>query len=172
MSGYFLQHCNHVRSVELLAKNNADANERYYNACIDLFKNFPNWEPSIYRCSHLIAQAIDIAETGTNPAVADDRYMQEIHALCDRIFSEQQYDVAFVDPGIIIRGSFVQALFGRIQIIVAHDISFHGNIYGWSWIPEHPDYERISFYQGSGTSFWIHKDLSDLIEQLKRLSHD
>lgn len=169
---YFLQHCNHVRSVELLSKNNAAANERYYNACIGLFKDFPNWEPSVYRCSNLIAAAVDIAETGKDPATVDDAYMIEINALCDVIFKERRYDVAFVDPGIVIRGSFVKALFGRVKIIAAHDVSFHGNIYGWAWIPEHPDYERISFYNGSGTSFWIRKDLTDLIEQLKSFSHD
>lgn len=169
---YFLQHCSHVRSVELLAKNNAEANERYYNACLTLFQNFSNWNPSIYRCSNWIAKAVDIAETGKNPVVYGDEYMKEINALLDLLFAEQQYDLAFVDPGIVIRGSFVQALFGRTKIIVAHDTSFHGEIYGWAWIPEHPDYEKISFYKGSGTTFWIHKELSDLIEQLKRLSYD
>jgi hypothetical protein len=168
-SYFFLKHCDHVRSVELLAKKNSESNERYYNACIDLFKNFPHWKPSIYRCSDLISEAVIVAETGKNPATVDNRYMQEINALCDQIFSEGHYDVAFVDPGITIRGSIVQALFGRVNIIAAHDTSFHGNIYGWSWIPEHPDYVKIVFRQGSGTSFWIHKDFPDLINELKRL---
>lgn len=168
---FFLDHCQSVTSVELLAKNNLNANLAYYNLCLNLFKNYSNWRPSCYFCSDEISQAVDIAEKGINPRSIDSRYFDEINALCDSLFKDKKYDVAFVDPGVIIRGDFVKALFGRVKVIVAHDVAHHANIYGWAYIDEHPDYVRIRYLEGSGTAFWVHRDLQEIIAHLEGFPH-
>src|SRR6185436_4526858 len=97
-----------------------------------------------------------------DPIENDGTYLLEIKLLCDDLFRHKTYDVAFVDPGVAIRGSIVSELFGRVDIIVAHDVGFHPTIYGWQWIHTPDDYECFKFLGGSGTAFWIRKNQTEL----------
>lgn len=170
---YFLDNCDQVTSVELIGRRNGAPNEQYYNKCLTLFSNYLNWNPRLYRCSKAIDAAVDVAEDQRiNPATIDQTYLLELKVLCDDLFKEKTYEVAFVDPGIIVRGSIVNELFGRVDIIAAHDVGFHPTIYGWEWVKTPDDYERIRFLDGSGTAFWIRKTQVEIINGLKQYPHD
>lgn len=93
-------------------------------------------------------------------------YYVDIENICNEALKNVPCDLAFVDPGIFTRADFVNALFGRVDIIVAHDT--HDNIYGWPRIMDHPDYEKIDFRAGCGTSFWIKKTKAQLIQDLQQ----
>lgn len=166
---YYLDHCGEVTSIELLGRAKI-GNIPYYEECLSLFSSYSNWFPILHICGRAIDEAVSIAEEQhVDPTSLNAHYMLEIHAICDDLFKNKSYDAAFVDSGVIVRGSIVNALFDRVDIIAAHDINALPNIYGWSWIQTPSNYEQIVFTEGSGTSFWIKKDRVDLIEQLKRL---
>jgi hypothetical protein len=165
---YYLDHCDEVTSVELLDEAKK-GNLSYYQKCVDLFSSYSHWHPILHLCGRTIDQAVSIAEElKIDPTSVNDEYMLEIHAICDSLFKTKTFDVAFVDSAVIVRGSIVNALFDRVDIIVAHDFNALPNIYGWSWIKMPSHYEQIVFTEGSGTSFWIKKDKVELIEKLSR----
>lgn len=149
---YFLQNCPTVNSVDLVTSNNFEASEQNHHAYKELFSNFVNWDSSLYTCSEALNKAVGLAEKSINPSTIDSEYLDEISAMCEVLCSEREYDVAFVDGRIITRGDLVNALFGKVKIIVAHDVSFHPEMYGWSWIKVDPAYQEIRFSQGSRNS--------------------
>lgn len=166
---FYLDHCVEVTSVEMLDKFKGNANLEYYMKCLQLFKFYKNWNPTLYRCTDAINRAVEWAETQhKNPLLGDESYVLELKNLCDNIFHNKKYDVAFVDPGVIIRGSIVNELFDRVDIIAAHDTNYHPHIYGWAWIKTPPNYVKIHFSEGSGTTFWIKSDLIDIVNGLKQ----
>lgn len=118
---YFLENCKKVVSVELTVENKLKQIEPWYKKSLELFKNYRNWSPSI----HYLSPAFDLAEKraclSLDPAIFDASYLTEIDQLCNGIFQNQSFDLAFVDPGIHIRGDLVNALFDKVDIIVAHD---------------------------------------------------
>jgi hypothetical protein len=164
---YYLDHCGEVTSVELLGKAKID-NLPYYKRFLSLFSHYSNWHPILHICGNGIDQAVSIAEDKhVDPTSMNGEYMQEIHEICDGLFKNKTYDVAFVDSAVIVRGSIVNALFDRVDIIVAHDFNALPDIYGWTWIKTPSNYEQIVFTEGCGTSFWIKKERAEIIEKLK-----
>jgi len=58
-----------------------------------------------------------------NYALINGAYMYELENFISNLVADNQIDVGFVDAGIYIRGDFVQLLFNKVPIIVAHDAS-------------------------------------------------
>jgi len=169
---YYLENCEEVTSIELLDSKNAEASEQCYNQYLDLYSTATNWHPILHRCTKAIDDAVAVAELqNINPITVNSAYQLEIESICDSLFKNKTYDVVFVDTRVIVRGSIVNEIFGRADIIVAHDVCNHPTIYGWEWVNTPDDYERIRFMEGSGTAFWIKKTRSDIIEGLKKYPH-
>ncbi|HEY2810830.1 MAG TPA: hypothetical protein VGJ00_05535 [Rhabdochlamydiaceae bacterium] len=161
---FYLDHCDEVTSIELLDEAKKD-NVHYYEHCLNLYHFYANWNPILYTCGQAINSAVVIAEQQkVDPAQFNADFMNEIHAICDKLFAKRCYDAAFVDCGMVARGSVVNALFDRVDIIATHDYNFHPDVYGWSWIKTPPHYEKILFPEGSGTCFWIKKPERTLLK--------
>src|SRR6185369_14286485 len=85
--------------------------------------------------------------------------------------SEAPIEVAFVDPGIYLRGDLVETCLQlKIPVVVLHDAEsfwvnsitcaarrMDDNVYGLFKIREHKEYTRIFLPPGAGTMFWIHE---------------
>lgn len=164
---FFLENCSHVTSIDLTIKKRYPNILDWHFDCLDLYRSYNNWSPALKCFSNLVNQADALAEKGIDPATSNGNYLVEINQFLDEIFSENQYDVAFVDPGFLLRGDLVNSLFGRVDIIAAHDTNFLNDVYGWSKIKTPENYEKIVFAHGSGTTFWIIKTRKFLIDQLK-----
>lgn len=167
---YYLEHCDEVTSIELLDSSKIN-NILYYEKCLALFKPYSNWRPILYLCEPPLERASAIAEEWhIDPTTVNREYMKELHYVCDVLFENKSYDVAFVDAAISVRGSIVNALFNRVDIIAAHDTNALPESYGWAWVKTPPNYERIVFTEGSGTSFWVKRNRVEIIKGLKRVS--
>lgn len=165
---FYLDHCGRVTSIELVVESRRSVIEPWYEKCLDNFKNYTNWNPSIHYFSSNFDLADHRAQEQLDPASIDSAYLSEIDALCDRIFVGRHFDAAFVDPGIYIRGDIVNALFNRVDIIAAHDTACTVHqMYGYYKVKCPDNYEEIVSKYGSGTTFWIKKDKKQLIEKLK-----
>jgi len=165
---YFLDQCETVFSIELIVENRKELIEPWYKKSLALFKNYLNWHPSTHHFSLDFDQADQRAQLSLDPETFDRTYLLEIDQLCDRIFQNQHFDLVFVDPGILIRGDLVNALFDRVDIIAAHDTActLH-KMFGYYKIKTPDNYMKLSSRYGSGTTFWIKKEKKELIEKLR-----
>ncbi|WP_154017931.1 hypothetical protein [Candidatus Protochlamydia phocaeensis] len=164
---YFLDSCPQVTSIELVVKDRAQYIVPWYYDCVSLFQRYSNWTPILYEFSDTVNAANQLALLNLNPELFDASYLNEIRQLCQGIFTTIHYDVAFVDAGIHIRGDLVNALFGYVDIIAAHDTNSNHACYGWYKINPPDNYEQITSTYGCGITFWIKKDKQNLINQLK-----
>lgn len=164
---FFLDHCDQVTSIELLVKNRHSFVIPWYCDCLDLFKNYSNWSPRLHVFSNRVNEANDLAIRNLNPELYNSDYLREIDSFFDELFQNSHFDLAFVDPGMHIRGDLVNALFNRVEIIAAHDTNFNSASYGWYKIQTPENYEKISCNYGSGITFWVSKEKKDLIHYLK-----
>jgi hypothetical protein len=163
---YFLDHCQSVTSVEIKLPEQSD---EWYNNCLNAFQEATNWNPILYHGSQTLSDANLIALTQSiDPAQIDASYLLEIKSLCDSLFQNKKFDIAFVDPGIHQRGDIVNELFNRVDVIVAHDTGYSFVIYGWNKIQTPPNYERFDFNNGCGTTFWVRNNRTDVIMALKK----
>jgi hypothetical protein len=165
---FYLDNCTHVTSAELVIKDRYTNVMPWYFDCVELFKDYSNWSPSLHLFTQVVNDANDLAVKNVDPESFDDQYLQEINRYLDGLFENRSYDVVFVDPGIHIRGDIVNALFGRVAIIAAHDTNFNSACYGWYKIDPPPTYEVVTSTYGEGTTFWILKEKRDLIAKLKK----
>jgi hypothetical protein len=166
---FFLDNCDQVTSVELCTESRRSDIEPWYQKSRELFRHYSNWNASIHFFSNTFDLADQRAHEQFDPETFDSTYLTEINALCDQLFQNQHFDVAFVDPGTHIRGDIVNALFNRVDIIAAHDTActLH-RMFGYYKIKCPDNYVKLVSNYGSGITFWIKKDKKDLIETLKR----
>lgn len=169
---YFLDHCDQVTSLEISIESRAKDIDLWCLECLDSYRSFQKWTPKFYRSSKVMdfynrSYALNYwLETQAYFPDYLEEYLSEVNAICNDLLKERSYDVVFIDPGIFTRADFVNAFFGRVGIIVAHDT--HTDYYGWPRVVNHPDYERIDHKANyEGTTFWIHKTKKKLIEDLK-----
>ena len=140
---FYLDHCKEVCSVEILGQAKMGNLPYYYDCCV-LFNQYPNWSSILHFCGNALNNAVEIAEIyRVNPESLNNEYMQEIHQICDDLFKDKKYDAVFVDSAVIVRGSIVNALFNRTDIIMAHDYNALPHIYGWNWVKTPSSYEQI-----------------------------
>lgn len=163
---FFLDRMERVVSVELYTKDHALAdqlkisNNHWMNMLSQKFSSYENWEIIPYECGEDILRAEHnvtghgSVKRGDNPP--DDEYKKEIKALIDKLFLKQ-YDYAFVDAGVHLRGDIVNELFGRVKIIGAHDTNTK-SIYGYNRVVCPDDYKVEQGKKcGEGITFWICK---------------
>jgi hypothetical protein len=161
---YLLDHCKNVTSCEIIMP---DQNANWFNHTSELFAKYPNWTPILKQGDQSMHIANHYAtHARKNPALQDGSYLLVIKEICDELFKDKQFDVAFVDPGFHMRGDLVNELFDRVPIIVAHDTNIAPEIYGWDRVYTPSNYVKIVFAKGQGTTFWIHKDKANLIAAL------
>lgn len=162
---YLLEHCGKVTSCEIVLP---DQTAYWFYHTSDLLGEHPNWTP-ILKYGNLSMQKANLFSVYNHkdPALDDAAYILEIKEICDDLFKDEQFEMAFVDPGFHMRGDLVNELFDRVAIIVAHDTNVAPDIYGWNKIYTPSNYEKISFTEGQGVTIWIHKDKTALISSLK-----
>jgi hypothetical protein len=176
---YFLDHSDQVISMEF---STPGTSKFWLNESIRLYGNNPKWTPVVYNadnkdtvfykaCSYVHSQQKDYA-------LIDPSYLQRL----DQFFKSQikaakkkgnDIDVAFVDPGVYLRGDMVRLLLdNKVPIVVAHGTSTdYGSertegTYAWFVVKDNPDYEKIYIPFGQGTTFWISKSLPNVIESI------
>lgn len=176
---YFLDNCDKVISIEYI---NPGYGPLWFNHCLTLFEGVNNWIPMTYN--------EDLRSNSFNNACAYQCSMHKDYALIDSSYLKEldqhfkglikdakdggyDIDVAFVDPGIYIRGDLVKVLLAnKIPVVAAHDTaSDYGtkeieNLYGWNKVVTPPDYVKIHIPFGQGTTFWINKKLPDVIASM------
>lgn len=178
-SAYFMDNVDNLISIEYITPGYGD---HWYQICKSLYSDRPNWIPMTYNA--------DYRSNGFNNACAYQCAMHKDYALIDNIylieldrhFKEQiknandrgcPIDVAFVDPGVYVRGDMVKLLLANnIPVVAAHDTaSDYGtkekeNLYGWNKVITPANYVKIYIPYGQGTTFWIHERLPSVIASM------
>ncbi|HNA62153.1 MAG TPA: hypothetical protein PKW79_03660 [Rhabdochlamydiaceae bacterium] len=185
---YFLDNSRKVISVEFITHGYGP---EYYKKCVQFFNQAYNWIPIAFFSGYkgdtdwapykyLGSEAVYKAaayQCGThkNYALIDDFYLIELDAFVKNLQKYHQIDIAFVDPGIYLRGDLVQILFGKVPIIVAHDtycraLGDKDDVYGYSRIVTPDHYEEIFLPYGVGTTVWVSLNghYQELINNLKK----
>jgi len=167
----FLENCTgKITSVELytadydLAKLLKISTDEWVDYSINQFKNYNNWNAVKYQVqSDIINAEYDVTGKGDRGvargnAPSNINYIVELSNLIDTL-NVSEYDMAFVDPGIHLRGDIVNLLFNKVNIITAHDFNTQ-NIYGYSRISAPNTYNSFSGnYSNEGLGVFIKKDL-------------
>jgi hypothetical protein len=167
----FLENCKgKVTSVELLTTDYPKAEllkistDEWIDYSIKQFKKYDNWNAVKYEVQSSILDAeYDVTGNGSNGVKRGDspsnqEYIQELENLISTL-NVLEYDMAFVDAGIHLRGDIVNLLFNKVNIITAHDFNTQ-NIYGYSRISTPQTYEGFSGnYSNEGLGVFIKKGL-------------
>ncbi len=167
----FLENCKgKVTSVELLTTDYPKAEllkistDEWIDYSIKQFKKYNNWNAVKYEVQSGILDAeYDVTGHGNNGVKRGDspsnqEYIQELENLISTL-NVLEYDMAFVDAGIHLRGDIVNLLFNKVNIITAHDFNTR-NIYGYSRISIPQTYEGFSGnYSNEGLGVFIKKGL-------------
>ena len=160
--------------------------------CLRLYRDIPHWIPiayfSDYREDFSWAPQYFIASktvykacsyqsaTFQDYSIFDNSYIKELNEFIEDLTKNYSVALAFVDPGIVLRGDLVQILFGKVPLIVAHDCprrsEIKDDLYGYGRVKPPEDYEEINFCSGECLTVWIQKkeELADLSSILKRYS--
>lgn len=161
---YLVDHCEKVTSCEIVLP---DQTTYWFYHIVDLLSEYPHWTP-VLKHGNLSMQKANLfsVHQQKDPTLQDSSYILEIKKICEDLFKDNSFEMAFVDPGFHMRGDLVKELFDRVPIIVAHDTKIAHEIYGWNRVYTPSNYEKIFFPEGQGTTIWIHKDKADLIAAL------
>tara|TARA_R110001592_G_scaffold6540_1_gene35134 strand:+ start:3249 stop:3896 length:648 start_codon:yes stop_codon:yes gene_type:complete len=151
----FLKNCTgKITSVELLTTDYPLAEllkistDEWVNYSINEFKKYDNWNAVKYEVQSSILDAeYDVTGKGNKGVIRGNSpssmdYIQELTNLINTL-NISEYDMAFVDPGIHLRGDIVNLLFDKVNIITAHDFNIQP-IYGYNRINIPPTYEGYS----------------------------
>jgi len=167
---YFMDNADKVVSVEYITPGYGDD---WYQVCVSLYADRPNWIPMTYNANYRSNSFNNACayqcSTHQDYGLIDQTYLNEL----DRHFKEEikkgndngyPIDVAFVDPGVYVRGDLVKVLLANnVPIVAAHDTaSDYGtkeieNLYGWNKVATPPNYVKIYIPYGQGTTFWINE---------------
>ncbi len=170
---FLLSQCESVTSIELLGMNERGEyfpeEFKKYKQALLWYKDFNNWEPKLYYCQQDMADA-NLVAVNRHPfkSQVDAGYLEEIKDCVNQAFNNKSYDVALIDSTIYLRAVFVNALFGQVDIVVAHGTGDHSGVFGWQVVAPPAEYEVVNFSRGSGTTFWIHNKHRDIIDYLRR----
>jgi len=185
---YFLERCEEVVSVEFVVEGAGPAfmqemmrlyREKSHWIPYVFFSGYPdptNWAPYQYVGSDAVSKAAFVqCATHKSFAWVDGSYLEELNDFITSLCEGYRIDLAFVDPGIYLRGDLVQLLFDKVPMIAAHDSNHRffkdsHDAYGYSRIETPAHYEEIHIGRGQGTTFWILKNEStaNLIEEMKK----
>lgn len=179
-SGYFMDNADKVISIEYISPGYGD---RHYQEYLNLFSDRSNWIPMTYNA--------DLRSNSFNNACAYQCSMHKDYAFIDATYLKELYqhfktqiknaqqngydiDVAFVNPGVYVRGDMVKLLLAlKIPIVVAHDTASDAgneeteNLYGWNKVVTPFNYVKIYIPFGQGTTFWISNQLPEIIASMQ-----
>lgn len=178
---YFLDHSDYVTSIEFM---NPGTSDMWFKECLEIFNDIDSWRPLLFNAdlrndSFNKADAYQCSQH-KNYALIDPKYLFDL----DKFFRDEisllrsrncEVDVAFVDPGVYLRGDMVNLFLNiGIPVVIAHDTAsdvgptVDEGLYGWFKIKCPPEYEKIHIAFGTGTTFWILKNRPDIIDSMKR----
>lgn len=189
---YFLDICNKVISIEFITHGYGP---EHFQHMLSLFKEIPNWIPigffSGYRGDFTFAPYRYLASehvykacsyqttTHKNYAFIDDFYRIELNAFIANLIKCHKIDVAFVHSVLFLRSDLVEALFSKVNVIVALDthcrkIGMDTDVYGYSRLTVPENYEEIYLPGGGGTTIWVVKKEAfySLTEALKTYAQE
>lgn len=176
---YFMDHCDKVISIEFM---NPGTGDYWFKECLNLYKDCSNWVPLLYNADHKDQSFNNACAYACSEhrdySLIDPSYLVRL----DQFFKKQiemarqggkNIDVAFVDPGVYPRGDMVKLLLeNKVPIVMAHDTIFDKGsdvsegLYIWFVVKTPPDYEKIFIPFGNGTTFWISKNLPEVIDSI------
>lgn len=166
---FLLENCSNVTSVELSL---GDYNLDWYLRTKKSLSEYKNWESFYIDLPEEIKEADSRAKNLKFP-LDDTDYLVVLDNIVNPFMRRKEYDFIFIDAGIHTRGDLVNMSFGNSDIIAAHDTSRDPkrvleNVYGYNIVEVPEDYEEIHFEDTyMGTTIWIKKNMSDLIEILR-----
>lgn len=177
---YFIDNADKTISVEYV---NPGYGDKWYQDCLKLFADKSNWIPMLYNAdfrsnSFNNACAYQCA-THKDYALIDATYMKELYKHFSDIKADASaggydIDVAFVDPGVYLRGDMAKLLLTlQIPVVAAHDTASdygtdeESNLYGWNKIYTPYNYVKIYIPFGQGTTFWVNDQYPDVIASLQ-----
>lgn len=179
-TAYFLDNARFVISIEYITPGYGD---EWYQKCLSLFSDRTNWLPMLYNK--------DMRSNSFNNACAYQCSTHQDYALIDAAYLKELYkhfktqielansqgnpiEVAFVDPGVFIRGDMVKLLLShKVPIVAAHDTANDSEtdeiyyLYGWNKILTPSGYVKIHIPFGKGTTFWISEELPEVIKSME-----
>jgi len=178
-TAYFLDNADKVISIEYISPGYGP---EWYHVSLDLFADRSNWIPMTFnenlRSNSFNNSCAYQCSMHQDYALIDSTYLDEL----DQHFKAQlarakdlgyDVDVAFVDPGVYVRGDLVKILLANnVPIVVAHDTASDSgtrekeNLYGWNKIITPPNYVKIYIPHGQGTTFWIRSELPVVIASM------
>lgn len=177
---YFLDHADKVVSIEYITPGSGD---RWYQYCLSLYSERTNWVPMLYnaefRSNSFINACNYQCSTHRDYALIDPTYLRELSQNFKSVIKKAQaekydIDVAFVDPGVFIRGDMVKLLLAlNIPIVASHDTDSdvgtdeEENLYGWNKVVTPSNYVKIYIAYGKGTTFWISDQLPEVIAAMQ-----
>lgn len=187
---YFLDRATKVISLEFV---NPGYGPDWIRKFLEFYRDSSNWIPIVYFSSyqgdaswapfkylgseHLYKAAAYQCSTHKDYGLNDPFYKVELDSFLSILVKYNHIDAAFISPPIYLRGDFVQILFGKVPLIIAHDTSVRNekvqdDVYGYSRINAPNEYEEIYLPGGSGTTVWILKTgkYNRLAEKLKKLA--
>jgi hypothetical protein len=183
---YFLENSERVISVEFITPGSGPEWLKY---CIHLYRNFKTWVPLAYftgknldtswaQYKYLGAESVYRAASYQpvhcqSYASIDPSFLEDLQRFVHQQVAMNDIDVAFVDPGVCLRGDLVQILFHNVPIIAAHDVPPKENrmvndVYGYGRVTVPEDYEEIYVPIGKGMAFWV-KNEERYIDVIKGL---
>ena len=140
---FFLEHCRHVTSIELVVRDRSPDVIPWYLDCVDLYNNYANWTSHLYVFPSIVNYANELAAEEIDLEIETPAYLACIKKFLDETFKHKYFDVVYVGPWMNIRGDFVNALFGRVDIIVAAETNSNRESFGWYKVRTPDDYERL-----------------------------
>jgi hypothetical protein len=176
---YFMDNCDKVVSIEFMTPGTGDL---WFNECLKLYKDCPNWVPLAYNadhkdlsfneaCGYACSMHMDYALIDPSYLVGLDLYFKNQIAIAHQ--EGKEIDVAFVDAGVYTRGDMVKVLLAnKVPIVMAHDTGcdygsdVNEGYYAWFVVKTPDDYKKIYIPFGQGTTFWINKNLPEVIESI------
>jgi len=149
----FLRICESVTSVELhtsdkeLAQKLPISDDKWMNYYKGYYKDYTNWTPVLIGVTPSIIEAEwDVTGKGTRGVKRGDDpssfdFLKDLSKLLDPLDCAN-YDMAFVDAGIHLRGDIVNYLFNKVDVITIHDTNGAINqaIYGVNRIKKPDSY--------------------------------
>jgi len=166
---FFLERCPSVTSVEMATRSRRELHTAWYDTCVARYSGFGNWNHSLYECGDDLSNADEAAQRGERLLGRHGPgYLGEIAELVAGLTASSP-DVAFVDCGVHARGDIVNALFGKVPLIVAHDMGGSPVEYGWVRIKVPNGYRAFGFSTSQGVTLWASLDSRSVFRAVEDL---
>jgi len=185
---YFLENCKRVVSVDFVTQG---CGPGHFKEFLSFYKNFSNWIAIAYFSSfqgdtswaffkylgseHVFKASNYQSTQFKSYSGVDKTYLNEMSSFFGNLVKLNNFEVAFIDPLLFIRGDIVQILFGKVPVIFAYDAMSRisgtfRDVYGYGAVKTPNDYEEIHLRGLHGTVAWISKSgkYDSLIEALKK----